>query len=113
MAKPQSTRARRWVQRALSAVAAGMLLLGCARSTRLDREIDRVAGALAEAEAQGARRCAPRELAIAQSRLDFARLEREQGSVADASEHLDVAIENAQAAALLSTPERCPPPRLP
>jgi OmpA-OmpF porin, OOP family len=89
----------------VAVAAAG--LAGCASSARLDARVTRLSGALAEAEAHGGMRCAPRELAIAQSQLEFARLEREQGDAARALAHLDTADENVRAAQLLSAPGRC------
>jgi len=94
---------------ALAGLAAAGLA-GCARSARLDARIVQLSGGLAEAEAHGAMRCAPRELAIAQSQLEFARLEREQGDAASALAHLDIADENVRAARLLSAPGRCEGP---
>jgi OmpA-OmpF porin, OOP family len=85
-------------------------LEGCARSARLDARATQLSAGLAEAEAHGAMRCAPRELAIAQSHLEFARLEREQGDAARALAHLDIADENVRAAQLLSAPGRCEDP---
>lgn len=88
----------------------GAAALGCVRSARLEARVTHVDRALAEAEARGALRCAPRELAIAQSHLEFARLESERGDTASAFAHLDVADENARAARLLSEPGRCESP---
>jgi hypothetical protein len=82
-------------------------LAGCLRSARLDRRIEQIDAARLEAEALGALRCAPRELASAQSQLEFGRLEREQGDIERAVAHLDAADENVRAAQLLSAPERC------
>jgi OmpA-OmpF porin, OOP family len=88
----------------------GMLALtgsGCAGSAPLDRRTSDIAQRLDVVELQGAMRCAPRELAMARSHLEFAKLEREQGSLSRARHHLDVAEENVQAAGVLSPPERC------
>jgi len=96
--------------RAWSAVGCGLLLLGaagCVRSARLDREVDHVGQMLLEAEANGAMRCAPRELAVARSQLEFAELERVQGFSSKAEEHVAIADQQARAAQLLSPPERC------
>jgi hypothetical protein len=82
-------------------------LAACAASARLEARAAQIGTALAAAEAHGALRCAPRELAIAQSQLEFARLEREQGDAASALTHLDAADENVRAARLLSAPGRC------
>jgi OOP family OmpA-OmpF porin len=94
---------------ALAGLAAASVA-GCAGSARLDARVAQLGGALAEAEAHGALRCAPRELAIAQSQLEFARLEREQGDAASALAHLDVGDENVRAAQLLSRSGRCEDP---
>ncbi|HEU4579365.1 MAG TPA: hypothetical protein VFS67_13980 [Polyangiaceae bacterium] len=90
-------------------VAGALLLaaLGCVRSARLDREVARVGQILLDAEADGALRCAPRELAVARSQLEFAELERAQGFPSKAEEHLAIAGQHARAARLLSPPERC------
>ena len=68
-----------------------------------------------KAEKNGARRCAPRELAMAQSHLRFASVELDQGQVSNASHHLAIAEENAHAALASSPADRCldhaaPPP---
>ena len=91
-------------------MALGVVLLaslGCARSARLDRRVDEVALSLGQVEARGAMRCAPRELAIARSHLEFAQLEREQGSAGRALRHLDIAEENVRAASVLVAPASC------
>ncbi len=95
---------------AIRAVALGapvLLALGCARDARLDRRVDEVALSLAQVEARGAMRCAPRELAIARSHLEFAQLDRQRGSAARALQHLDVAEENVRAAGVLAEPTSC------
>ena len=89
---------------------AGLALSGCARNAPLDARIDQLAADLAEVETLGATRCAPRELAIAQSQLEFARLEREQGDTARSLAHLDVGDENLRAAKLLAAPALCATP---
>jgi len=88
-------------------LSAGLLLAGCFHNARLDARVEQIAAALGQAEAAGALRCAPRELATARSQLEFARLEREQGDASRAFAHLDVADDNVRAARLLSEPRRC------
>jgi len=83
--------------------------LGCMRSARLDLQVDRIGQLLLDAEANGALRCAPRELAVARSQLEFAELERAQGFSSKAEQHLVAADQNARAAKLLSPPEHCRP----
>ena len=89
---------------AMSAVLASS---GCAGRAALDRRMMRVAETLATVEANGAMRCAPRELAVARSHLEFARLEETRGFPSRASQHLDVAEENVEAANVLSPRSRC------
>jgi len=60
-----------------------------------------------QAERNGAIRCAPRELAIARSQLQFATLELDQGFVSKAQAHLWKAEPNAHAASFLSPPQYC------
>jgi OOP family OmpA-OmpF porin len=60
-----------------------------------------------QAKSNGALRCAPRELAMAESHARFAELELAQGSLVRADEHLAIAVPNAHAALDLSPAERC------
>jgi hypothetical protein len=83
------------------------LVGGCASGNGLSHRIGRVASAVVAAETHGAMRCAPRELAVARSHLEFAQLEEEQGFPSRARQHLDVAEENVEAASALSPPGRC------
>jgi hypothetical protein len=75
----------------------------------MDQQVDRIGQLLLDAEANGAQRCAPRELAVARSQLEFAELERAQGFSSKAEQHLVVADQNARSAKLLSPPEHCRP----
>ena len=84
--------------------------LSCSSRAELDAHMGEVARALREVERRGALLCAPRELAVARSHLQFAELERDRGSPARAREHLDVADENVRAAAELSPVGRCVEP---
>jgi OmpA-OmpF porin, OOP family len=83
------------------------LLLACARDAALDRQFDAIGQDLIDADTNGALRCAPRQLAVARSQLEFAQLEREQGEHSRAQRHLHIAEEHVQAANLLSFPGRC------
>ena len=94
-------------RRACSAVGCALVLLGaagCVRSARLDQEVDHIGQMLLDAEANGAMRCAPRELAVARSQLEFAELERRQGYSSKAEEHVAIADQHARAAQLLPPP---------
>jgi outer membrane protein OmpA-like peptidoglycan-associated protein len=60
-----------------------------------------------QAERNGAVLCAPRELAMAKSHLEFAEVELDQGFVSKAGAHVDIAEPNARAAYERSPPEKC------
>lgn len=79
----------------------------------LDQHFEDVDRVLMNAERAGAMRCAPRQLAVARSHLEFARLEREQGFSSRARSHLRIADEHARAAMLLSPADRCASPPSP
>ena len=89
------------------ACASLILAVGCTSGTQLRGRIAGIEKITTDAEANGAKRCAPRELALAQSHLKFARIELEQGSLSDAEHHVWLAEPNANAAFALSPPEHC------
>jgi OOP family OmpA-OmpF porin len=60
-----------------------------------------------QAEANGAMRCAPRELAMAKSHIEFAQVRLDQGKLSDAQNHLEIAEPNAKAALANSPADRC------
>jgi OOP family OmpA-OmpF porin len=89
--------------------------LSCSQAAVLRGRIAGLNDDVKKAEANGAKRCAPRELAMAQSHLDFASVELDQGEVSHAEAQLAIAEPNAHAALAESPPERCldkpaPPP---
>jgi OOP family OmpA-OmpF porin len=86
---------------------ATLVLVGCAEAPRVRGQIAGLEKITEQAERNGAVRCAPRELAIAKSQLEFARLELKQGSLSRAKEHLWLATPNANAASFLSPPQYC------
>ena len=88
-------------------VAAPLILAGCAQASKLRGQIAGLDKIVEQAQRNGALRCAPRELAIARSQLEFASLELDQGFVSKAQAHLAKAEPNARAAELLSPPEIC------
>jgi outer membrane protein OmpA-like peptidoglycan-associated protein len=79
----------------------------CSQVPVMRGEIEGLSKVAAQAERNGALRCAPRELAMAKSHLSFATVELDQGFFARAKEHLDVAKANAHAAYDLSPPQKC------
>ncbi|MDP2344168.1 MAG: OmpA family protein [Deltaproteobacteria bacterium] len=63
-----------------------------------------------KAKKSGAYTCAPRELALAETALDFARNELAQGDSLRAQQHIEVAVENANRA--LANSKECAPKRV-
>jgi outer membrane protein OmpA-like peptidoglycan-associated protein len=91
-----------------SVVALALVAIhGCAEAPKLRGQIAGLEKITEQAERNGAIRCAPRELAIAKSNLEFAKIELEQGSLARAKEHVWLASPNANAASFLSPPQYC------
>ena len=105
--------------RALAVVSLA-LLASCSQAALLRGRISGTREIVAEAERNGARHCAPRELAMAHTHLEFAEIESIQGNPTRAQEHFDIAEPSARAALRLTQAERClprdeepppPPPR--
>ncbi|HET7541170.1 MAG TPA: OmpA family protein [Polyangiaceae bacterium] len=82
-------------------------LTHCAESAELRGQIAGLEKIVEQAERNGAKRCAPRELAIARSQLEFATIELDQGFASKARAHLAKAEPNARSAELQSPPEHC------
>jgi outer membrane protein OmpA-like peptidoglycan-associated protein len=82
----------------------------CAQGPVMRGRIDGLSGVVKKAEQNGAMRCAPRELALAKSHLQFAETELDQGELSEAASHLAIAEPNAQAALALSPVEKCTEP---
>jgi outer membrane protein OmpA-like peptidoglycan-associated protein len=90
--------------------SAAVLLLGvtaCGQAPVMRGQIEGLTKLASQAERNGAIRCAPRELALAKSHLEFATVELDQGFVSRANAHLAIAEPNAHAAYDLSPPETC------
>ncbi len=83
------------------------LLSGCTQGPQLRGKIAGLTDIVSQAERNGAIRCAPRELAVAKSQLEFASLELDQGFLGKAKSHLWKAAPNAHAAYFLSPPQYC------
>jgi outer membrane protein OmpA-like peptidoglycan-associated protein len=88
-------------------VTAPLMLAGCSPASKLRGQIAGLDKIVEQAERNGAIRCAPRELAIARSQLQFATLELDQGFVSKAQAHLAKAEANARAADFMSPPQYC------
>ncbi len=93
--------------RGFALLALGSVAVGCGQAPKLRGQIAGLEEITKQAERNGAVRCAPRELAMAQSHLKFAQIELEQGFISKAQKHLWLAEPNAHAANFLSPPEYC------
>ena len=91
---------------ALGASALLAALAGCA-GVQLQQDVHQVRQIAKEARDNGAYRCAPRQLALAETNIEFADGELNQGDYFRAREHLLLADENAREAYRLSPRERC------
>lgn len=90
--------------------SAAVLVSGCA-GARLEERSRQVRSLVAEARASGAYKCAPRQLAFAESHVVFADSELHQGDYFRAKDHLDFAEAQVSEALRQSPPERCLAPR--
>lgn len=91
----------------LALILSLLTVAGCSRVPKIEGELDGLAKLSTQAERNGARRCAPRELALANAHVSFARVELAQGSILGAEQHLAIAGDNVRAAYELSPPHRC------
>jgi outer membrane protein OmpA-like peptidoglycan-associated protein len=82
-------------------------LSACSQVPVMRGEIEGLEKLVRQAERNGAKRCAPRELALAQSHTGFATVELNQANMFRAEDHLIIARANAQAAYDLSPPSKC------
>jgi outer membrane protein OmpA-like peptidoglycan-associated protein len=96
-------RRQRWM---VLALIASFGLAGCAGTELADRARD-LRGTLQTARSNGAYRCAPRELAVAEAHADFAERALEAGDYFGAKSHLGVADSSVEAALRKSPPDRC------
>jgi outer membrane protein OmpA-like peptidoglycan-associated protein len=98
-----TSRLHRWLFAALLVGAN----FACAQGPALRGKMKGLSTTVEDAEKNGAMRCAPRELAIAKSQLEFAEIDLSQGEMSAAQDHLAKAEPNAQAAFQNSPPDRC------
>jgi outer membrane protein OmpA-like peptidoglycan-associated protein len=93
--------------RLLPATMAVVLMSACAEGPALRGRIAGLTTTVDDAEKNGAMKCAPRELALARSHLEFAEIDLSQGELSLAQGHLAKAEPNAQAALKMSPADRC------
>jgi OmpA-OmpF porin, OOP family len=89
------------------ALAVLLFASGCAQGPALRGRIRGLTTTVEDAEKNGAMTCAPRELAVAKSQLEFATIDLDQGQLSKAEAHLAKAEPNAQAAFSMSPADRC------
>ena len=88
--------------------AAGVILTcACSQGPALRGRMRGLSTTVEDALKNGAMRCAPRELAVARSQLEFAEIDLNQGQLSSAEAHLARAEPNARAAFAMSPPDRC------
>jgi outer membrane protein OmpA-like peptidoglycan-associated protein len=88
-------------------VLVALMASGCTEGAAMRGRIRGLTTTVDDAEKNGAMKCAPRELAIARSQLEFAAIDLDQGQGSLAQAHLAKAEPNAQAAFENSPPDRC------
>src|SRR6185369_12088756 len=96
----------RFPKRRFAVVLLLVMAGGCA-GMQLQSNVRQVRGIAKEARDNGAYKCAPRELALAETHLEFAEHELDQGDYFRAREHVQIADENARQAYRLSPRDRC------
>jgi OmpA-OmpF porin, OOP family len=84
-----------------------LVLAGCGGQLR-DRT-DGIRKVIDQARANGAYKCAPHELAMAESHVDFATHELDAGNYYRAIDEVEIADDNARLAFAHSPPEKCNP----
>jgi len=99
--------ARRAWWLAVSCLAASWTAAGCA-GVEVRANVKQVRSIIKEARDSGAYKCAPRELALAETNSEFTETELDQGDYFRAREHLEVADHNAREALRLAR-EQCAP----
>src|SRR5262249_40424941 len=114
-ARSGQARARAWGHarmRKLAALVAVLGLAGCPGNDLRGRTHG-IRDVIRQARENGAYRCAPRELAMAESHLEFAGAELDDGKYFPAKQEVAIAEENAKLALTLSPREKCNPPPAP
>ncbi|MFL5305513.1 MAG: OmpA family protein [Polyangia bacterium] len=99
-------------KRHVLALLIALTAAGCA-GAQMKSDIRQVRTIAKEARDNGAYKCAPRELALADTNVEFVERELNQGDYFRARDHLRVADQNAREAYRLSPRDRCVPPPAP
>ena len=94
-------------RRAASLLSVLLLSSACSQGPALRGKMRGLTTTVADAEKNGAMTCAPRELAIAKSQLEFAEIDLDQGEFSEAVSPIEQAEPNALAAFSMSPADRC------
>ena len=94
----------------VAAVSVVSLVVGSCVGPRIQAQSEVVRSDIDKAKKSGAYTCAPRELALAESNVDFAENELAQGDFIRAQQHIETAVENANKA--LANSKECAPKRV-
>src|SRR5262249_38681821 len=86
-----------------------VLFLGSCAGLELEGQVKGIRNLTKQARENGAYKCAPHELALAEANSDFADNELHQGDYFRAREHVKIADENARLAIANSPREKCAP----
>ena len=97
---------------AVTAALGALSLFGCA-GTEMENSVREVRTIAKEARDNGAYKCAPRELALADTHIEFTERELAQGDYFRARDHLHIADHNAREAYHLSPRDKCLAPVVP
>lgn len=95
------------IRRTVAILLVGVFASACAEGPALRGRIAGLQKTVDDADKNGAMKCAPRELAVARSNLEFAQIDLDQGRLSKAQAHLGKAEPNAEAAFQMSPPDRC------
>jgi len=86
---------------------ASFLFTSCAPSDALREDVERLKQDLQQAQKMGAIKCAPKEMAMAETHTDFTETELNQGNYWRAEEHAKIAKENIRKAIDMTDPVQC------
>ena len=91
----------------LTTAILALATVGCVYGAQLKADAEGIAIMVKEATERGAVKCAPEELALAETNLIFMRYELMEGDYTRASWHHRAAMDNAERALAITDPEKC------
>ncbi len=85
----------------------GLIFSGCVLGAKMREDANLIEQKIATARERGAYRCAPKELALAESNLEFLRYELDEGDFRQAGWHHRKSLENITKALEITDPNEC------